>query len=146
MFLKNGWYCAGWSGELSEAPIGRRMLDQPVMVFRSETGEAVALEGRCPHRFAPLHIGTIEHDRITCPYHGLVFDRGGACVFNPHGDIPKEAKLRTYPVAERDGIVWVWMGEPEKADPSLSSIAASWSIPATPLCSAISTLLPITNW
>lgn len=119
MYLKNGWYCAGWSGELSAAPIGRRMLGEPVMVFRSESGEPVALEGRCPHRFAPLHLGTIENDRVECPYHGLVFDRGGACVHNPHGDIPKEANLKTYPVAERDGVVWVWMGDPAKADTDL---------------------------
>jgi len=121
MYLRNGWYCAGWSSELDQAPIGRRMLDEPVMVYRSESGEPVALEGRCPHRFAPLHLGKVEHDRVACPYHGLVFDRTGACVHNPHGDgaIPKEARLRTYPVVERDRVIWVWMGDPAKADPAL---------------------------
>lgn len=119
MFLRNGWYCAGWSSELGPAPVGRRMLGEPVMLFRAENGEPVALEGRCPHRFAPLHLGSVADDRVSCPYHGLVFDRGGACVHNPHGDIPKEATLKTYPVAERDGVVWVWMGDPAKADPAL---------------------------
>ncbi len=119
MYLRNGWYCAGWASDLSHAPIGRRMLGEQVMVYRAESGEPVALEGRCPHRFAPLHLGTIEHDRVACPYHGLVFDRSGACVHNPHGDIPKEAKLRTYPVVERSGVIWVWMGDPAKADPDL---------------------------
>jgi phenylpropionate dioxygenase-like ring-hydroxylating dioxygenase large terminal subunit len=119
MYLRNGWYCAGWAAELGAAPIGRRMLGEPVMVYRAESGEPVALEGRCPHRFAPLHLGTVAQDRVACPYHGLVFDRTGACVFNPHGDIPREAKLRTYPVTERDGVIWVWMGEPAKADPEL---------------------------
>jgi vanillate O-demethylase monooxygenase subunit len=92
------------------------MLGEPVMVYRTESGEPIALEGRCPHRFAPLHLGTIANDQVTCPYHGLVFDRAGACILNPHGDIPKEAKLKTYPVVECDGIVWVWMGDPAKAD------------------------------
>lgn len=119
MFLRNGWYCAGWSSELDSAPVGRRMLGEPVMVFRAENGEPVALEGRCPHRFAPLHIGSVTGDRVSCPYHGLVFDRSGACVHNPHGDVPKEAKLRTYPVVERDGVLWVWMGDPARADPGL---------------------------
>jgi vanillate O-demethylase monooxygenase subunit len=119
MYLRNGWYCAGWTGELSAAPIGRRMLGEQVMVYRAESGEPVALEGRCPHRFAPLHMGTVANDQVTCPYHGLVFDRSGACVHNPHGDVPKEAKLKTYPVVERDGVVWVWMGDPAKADPDL---------------------------
>ena len=119
MYLRNGWYCAGWGSELGGAPIGRRMLGEPVMVYRSQSGEPVALEGRCPHRFAPLHLGVLEHDRIACPYHGLVFDRTGACVHNPHGDIPKEARLKIYPVVERDGVVWVWMGDPARADPAL---------------------------
>lgn len=117
-YLRNGWYCAGWSGELSAAPIARRMLGEPVLVFRAEDGQPVALEGRCPHRFAPLHRGTIANDRIECPYHGLVFDRTGKCVHNPHGDgtIPKDATLWTYPVVERDGVIWVWMGDPVLAD------------------------------
>ena len=108
MFLKNGWYCAGWSGELSEAPIGRRMLNEPVLVFRSETGEPVALEGRCPHRFAPLHMGTIENDRIACPYHGLVFDRDGACVFNPHeGGVVPRTGVAAFQLAPNTALGWV---------------------------------------
>ena len=90
MYLRNGWYCAGWASELGQAPIGRRMLDQPVMVYRSDSGEPVALEGRCPHRFAPLHLGTVENDCVACPYHGLVFDRTGLCVHNPHGEFRRK--------------------------------------------------------
>lgn len=119
MYVRNSWYCAAWSGELAEAPVGRRMLGEPVMVYRAENGEPVALEGRCPHRFAPLHLGKLENDTVACPYHGLVFDRSGACVHNPHGDVPTGAKLTTYPAVERNGVVWVWMGDPGKADPDL---------------------------
>ncbi len=119
MYLRNGWYCAGWASDLSHAPIGRRMLGEQVMVYRAESGEPVALEGRCPHRFAPLHLGTIELDRVACPYHGLVFDRSGACVHNPHGDIPRKRSSGPTPVVERSGVIWVWMGDPAKADPDL---------------------------
>jgi vanillate O-demethylase monooxygenase subunit len=117
MFVRNGWYCGGWASELGQAPVGLNMLGEPVMIYRSESGEPVALEGRCPHRFAPLHLGKVENDRVACPYHGLVFDRSGACVHNPHGAIPREANLKAYPVVERDGVVWVWMGDPARADP-----------------------------
>jgi phenylpropionate dioxygenase-like ring-hydroxylating dioxygenase large terminal subunit len=117
MFLKNGWYCAGWMHELDAGPIARRMLDEPVLVFRAADGAAVAVQGRCPHRFAPLHRGTIAGDTITCPYHGLVFDKAGQCIHNPHGDgeLPKNADLRNYPVVENQGVVWVWLGDPTLA-------------------------------
>lgn len=120
MYLNNGWYCLGWSSELADGPIGRTLLEQPIVVYRLASGEAVGLSGRCPHRFAPLHMGQVQDDHISCPYHGLVFDRGGQCVLNPHGNgqIPKAAKLRTYPIEERDGVLWVWMGDPEKMDRS----------------------------
>jgi len=118
MYLNNGWYCVGWSRELEQGPIGRTLLGQPIVVYRLESGNIAALSGRCPHRFAPLHLGEISNDRISCPYHGLVFDQAGACVHNPHGDgqVPKEAKLRTYPLEERDGVLWVWMGDPALVD------------------------------
>lgn len=117
MFLNNGWYCAGWTHDLDAGPIARRMLDQPVLVYRAADGAAVAVQGRCPHRFAPLHRGIIASNTITCPYHGLVFDRSGRCIHNPHGDgeLPKNADLRVYPVLEQQGVVWVWMGDPGKA-------------------------------
>ena len=54
-----------------------------------------------------------------CPYHGLQFGSDGVCSHNPHGDgaIPKAARVRAFPVVERHTAVWIWMGDPEKADP-----------------------------
>src|SRR3546814_18546707 len=70
----------------------------------------------CPHRFAHLSKGNIISDQLQCPYHGLRFNSNGQCVFNPHGDgvVPKAAVTRTYPVLDKLGFVWVWMGQ--KAD------------------------------
>ena len=85
MYLRNGWYCAGWTGDLSVAPIGRRMLGEQVMIYRAESGEPIAVEGRCPHRFAPLHMGTVANDRVTSRYHGLLFDRSGGSLLYPSG-------------------------------------------------------------
>src|ERR1700730_12007585 len=85
-FLRNCWYVASWSSELASVPLGRRILDEPIVMYRLSSGEPVALSGRCPHRFAPLHLGKVIEDRIQCPYHGLRFNSLGACVFNPQGN------------------------------------------------------------
>jgi vanillate O-demethylase monooxygenase subunit len=118
-FLRNAWYCAGWSDELTDQPIGRTFLGEPVVMYRRTDGSAVAVGGRCPHRFAPLAMGKVVGDCIECPYHGLRFDPSGACNHNPHGDgaIPKAASVPAYLLAERDGILWIWMGDAALADP-----------------------------
>ena len=89
-------------------------------MYRAGDASAVALADRCPHRFAPLHLGQVREDRIQCPYHGLEFDRHGKCVFNPQADgaTPTAIKLRKYPLIETYGGIWLWMGDPEKADPA----------------------------
>lgn len=118
-YLKNQWYAAGFSDELSTKPLQRTLLNEPMALFRGESGKAIALNDRCPHRFAPLHQGTVFGDDLRCPYHGLRFNPDGACVHNPIGDgkIPKAACVKSYPLAERDGIVWLWWGD-EPADES----------------------------
>lgn len=118
-YLKNHWYAAAFSDELCTTPLLRKLLGEPVALFRGESGRATALHDRCPHRFAPLHKGVVLGDDLRCPYHGLRFNAGGACVHNPIGDgkIPKAACVRSFPLAERDGIVWMWWGE-QDADES----------------------------
>lgn len=116
-FLKNCWYMAAWSDEIGDAPFGTRMLDQPVVLYRGGKGQVIALGGMCPHRFAPLAKGKITGDMIACPYHGLGFDASGTCVHSPFGiEVPPAGKVPAYPAIERDDIVWVWMGDPDKAD------------------------------
>jgi len=117
--LLNTWYAAAFSDELGATPLLRTLLEMPVVMYRGESGQAVALHDRCPHRFAPLHKGKVIGDALRCPYHGLQFGAGGACVHNPIGDgkIPKAAQTTAYPLAERDGIVWIWFGH-QPADES----------------------------
>lgn len=112
-YLSNTWYAAAFSDELGSTPLLRTLLEVPIAMYRGESGQAVALHDRCPHRFAPLHKGKVIGDALRCPYHGLQFGAGGACVHNPIGDgkIPKAAKATAYPLAERDGIVWMWWGD-----------------------------------
>lgn len=115
-FLKNAWAMAAWSNEIGEVPLRRRLLGEPVVLFRKADRTVAALVDRCPHRQAPLSMGVREGDRLVCPYHGLTFDSSGACVRNPFADtIPKGATVRSFSIAERDGIVWLWPGDPDRA-------------------------------
>jgi phenylpropionate dioxygenase-like ring-hydroxylating dioxygenase large terminal subunit len=119
-FVFNQWYGAIWSRALGDEPVGLRILDRPIVLFRTAGGVAV-LDDLCPHRFVPLHLGkVIDGARLRCAYHGLEFDRAGACVHNPHttGRIPPAAKVNSYDAVERHGMVWVWLGD-RQADPSL---------------------------
>ena len=120
-YLRNAWYVAAWSHDLAEGKLlARTILKEPVVLYRKSDGTVVALGDRCPHRFAPLHMGKIVHgDRVQCPYHGLEFDQTGACVLNPHGtrNIPSRARVRSYPATEKHKAIWIWMGD-EAADPA----------------------------
>jgi len=119
-FLKNIWYVAAWSDEVGQDLLPRRLLGEPVVLYRRQDGSAVALADRCPHRFAPLHLGKRVGDGIECAYHGLRFDCAGKCTFNPHGNgmIPTRAQVRSYPLAERYELLWIWMGDPALANPA----------------------------
>jgi vanillate O-demethylase monooxygenase subunit len=118
--LRNAWYIAGSAAEVGATPFRRVVLEQPIVLFRTSDRSPVALLDRCPHRFAPLSRGCLVGDVLQCGYHGLRFDRTGVCVHNPHGGpIPTAARVRSYPLLERFGFVWIWMGDPQRADPDL---------------------------
>jgi phenylpropionate dioxygenase-like ring-hydroxylating dioxygenase large terminal subunit len=117
-FLSNAWYVAAWSSEVKDAPFHRTLLNEPVLMYRKRSGEAIAMADRCAHRFAPLHLGKLVGDVIECAYHGLRYDSAGVCIHSPHGDgaIPKTARLKSYPLVEKFGALWIWTGAAEKAD------------------------------
>lgn len=119
-FLKNAWYVAAQADEVGRAPLARLLLNEPVVMYRREDGRAVALEDRCCHRRAPLSKGKLIGDRLQCGYHGFTFDGAGACVLIPGQDrVPAGLGVRAYPLAEKYGYLWIWMGEASKADPAL---------------------------
>src|ERR1044071_3771728 len=120
MLLRNAWYIAAWADELGMQPVARRICNEPIVLFRDSQNRAAALTNRCCHRAAPLHLGTITEAGLQCGYHGLVFDGSGHCVAIPgQSRIPEDARVRSYPVVEKNQLVWVWLGEAAKADPSL---------------------------
>jgi vanillate O-demethylase monooxygenase subunit len=130
-FIKNTWYAAGWSTEVTREMLARTIADEKIVFYRTESGDIAALEDRCPHRFVPLHLGKLKGDIVECAYHGLCFDPSGACTFNPHGDgkIPRAAKVKSYKAVEKYGVVWLWLGDPKAADEAL---IADFSVLADP--------------
>ena len=120
MFVRNAWYVAAWDHEVGRSMLRRIILDEPVVLFRTTEGKAVALEDRCCHRQAPLSMGKLVGNIVTCPYHGLQYDPSGACVKIPSQDrVPPSAKVKSYPLVEKNHWLWVWLGDPAKADPKL---------------------------
>jgi vanillate O-demethylase monooxygenase subunit len=118
MFLNNCWYAAALSNELVQAPLARTICGEPVVLFRTTAGRASALEDRCPHRFAPLSIGRLEGDRLICKYHGIEFGCDGTCLRIPQQQaIVSAMRVRSYPLVERWGLAWIWIGESQRANP-----------------------------
>ena len=118
-FLRNAWYQGAWSSEIGDAPLARTILNTPLVFYRTAGGRVAALLDRCPHRFAPLSRGVVRGDALVCGYHGLGFDADGRCSLDPHGPVLKGLGVAAFPVIERDEIVWIWLGVPDKADPDL---------------------------
>ncbi|MFF4895077.1 Rieske 2Fe-2S domain-containing protein [Streptomyces sp. NPDC001068] len=117
-FARNQWYVAAYSHEVGRELLGRTVLGEPLVFYRAEEdGSVVALNDRCVHRRYPLSASGLDGDRIVCGYHGFTYDRTGACVYVPgQKRIPRTARVAAYPVAERDSLVWVWIGDPARAD------------------------------
>jgi len=130
-FLKNAWYVAGWDNEIGHALAALTICNESIVMYRDTAGRAVALENACPHRKLPLSMGRLKGDEVECGYHGLTFNSVGACTRAPGSQrIPKAACVRAYPVEERYGLIWIWMGDGAKADPAKIMEVKHWGDPA----------------
>lgn len=120
MWIRNAWYVAAWSHEITdEGLLARTIMNEPLVLYRIGNGSVVAMEDRCCHRLAPLSLGRREGDDLRCMYHGLKFAPDGRCNEIPgQTTIPARAVVRGYPVVERGSWIWVWMGEAARADVS----------------------------
>ena len=111
MFVKNSWYVAGRPENIGREPVHRMICETAIVLYRKQDGTAVAMQDHCPHRRFALSKGRVEGDQIRCMYHGLLFDEAGACTHVPGQDeIPADLRARVYPVSEKYGWVWVWLG------------------------------------
>jgi vanillate O-demethylase monooxygenase subunit len=130
LFLRNAWYVAEISANVDASLKGTRILDEPIVLYRKQNGDPVALEDACAHRKFPLSMGKRIGDQIQCGYHGMVYDARGLCTSIPGGGtVPDTARVRSYPVADRYGFLWIWMGVPAAADPNGIFAVERWDDP-----------------
>jgi phenylpropionate dioxygenase-like ring-hydroxylating dioxygenase large terminal subunit len=119
-FPLNAWYAAAYDVEVKSALLARTVCNQKLVMFRKSDGTAAVLEDACWHRLLPLSMGRLDGDQVVCGYHGLVYNAQGRCTHMPSQEtLNPSACVRSYPVVEKHRFVWVWPGDPAKADPAL---------------------------
>ena len=118
MFPKNTWYVAGTPAEIDDRPLGRQVCGEKIVFYRGAEGKVAALEDFCPHRGAQLSLGQVCEGKLVCGYHGLTMGCDGKAVSMPGQRVQGFPPIRSYPVAERYGFVWVWPGDAALADDS----------------------------
>ena len=117
---RNQWYVAAYETEIVGELLARTICGEPMVFYRTSDGEAVALADRCVHRRYPLSLSHLVEDTIICGYHGFTYDRRGTCLAAPgQKRIPRTARVPAFKLVEQDSLVWVWIGEDDKADESL---------------------------
>jgi phenylpropionate dioxygenase-like ring-hydroxylating dioxygenase large terminal subunit len=115
-YPRNAWYPLTWSRDVGRELIHRRVLGEDIVVYRMENGDVAALEDACPHKLVPLSKGTLRGDAIECGYHGLTFNCEGRCTIAPGQPRTPAVRVRAFPVRQHLGLVWIWMGDPQRAD------------------------------
>lgn len=112
---RNYWYPVAMSEEVTDSPIGTVLLGERIAVLRL-AGIPVVFKDLCIHRGSPLSMGRVDGDTLTCSYHGWKYDGSGRCVRIPQrpvdAPIPKKARVTTYPVVEKYGVIWSTLGNP----------------------------------
>ena len=89
-------------------------------LYRGQSGQVFALEDRCAHRQVPLHLGVVSGDELKCHYHGWAYDCTGKCVSVPYlGKERLPNGVKSYPVREVDGLIFVFPGDPALAEARL---------------------------
>jgi len=116
--FRGHWYPVMWSRRLHRKPVAILILGEEIVLIRHQ-GAVHALHDRCPHRGIPLSIGKREFPgTISCIYHGWTFDLCtgrlvAALTDGPDSPIVGKVRIRTYPVVERKGLIWIYVGVPE---------------------------------
>lgn len=136
-----GWFMVAAADELGKAPLSLRLFGQDLVLYRGESGAPHLVEAFCPHMGAHLAKNTtsyivldgeqIQGESIRCPFHGWRFGGDGKCDQIPYTSaIPEAARLKTFPVIERAGVIWMWH-DPEELEPEfpLPDFGGHWGQP-----------------
>ncbi|MEV1287362.1 aromatic ring-hydroxylating dioxygenase subunit alpha [Micromonospora sp. NPDC049679] len=119
MIPRDQWYVAAYGREIGHDLFSRTICGEPILFWRTEAGEVTAMSDRCVHRRFPLSQAPsrLIDDQVVCGYHGFTYGADGRCVAVPgQTRVPRTARLRSYPVVEQDSFIWVWIGDPSRAD------------------------------
>lgn len=115
--LVNLWYVGEWSKNVKDKPVKTKIIGQDLVLFRDADGKVNCLANVCLHRGGSLAGGWVNEERncVVCPYHGWQYDGTGKCQKipseGPEFEVPKRFKVDSYPVEERYGMVWIFMGD-----------------------------------
>jgi len=101
-------------------PVRLELLSEKMLAFRDTSGKLGLIDEFCAHRGVSLWFGRNEENGIRCPYHGWKYDVNGNCIevpSEPTSGYCERIKLKSYPMVERGGVVWVYMGPADKQPP-----------------------------
>jgi len=142
-YPKKCWYVAATSDEVTDSPLGRRLLGKDVVLWRGASGQITAFQNRCAHRAFPLSHSTVDGDQLVCGYHGCTYDTDGKCVHIPsQPQVPTGMRVPVFPALEEPPFIWIWLGQPAAAtgtqaprtpwinDPAWSTFGSAWRVGA----------------
>ena len=142
-YPKNCWYVAATCAEITESPLGRRLLGEDVVLWRGASGRVAAFVDRCAHRAFPLSHSDVDGDHLVCGYHGCTYDADGKCIHIPsQPQVPTGMRVGVFPVLEHPPFVWIWLGKPAAAagsepprtlwinDPMWTTFGSAWQVTA----------------
>ena len=117
--LRRYWHPVGLSSDAADTPRPVKILGEELILFRDGQGRAGLVYPRCCHRGTTLYYGKVEERGIRCCYHGWLFDVEGHCLEmpcepNPTGAQCQRVRQPWYPVEERYGLVFAYLGPPER--------------------------------
>lgn len=121
--LDNQWYVILESKQVKQDKLlGIKRLNKNIVLYRDDSGQVICMEDKCSHRGVKLSIGSVSNNCVTCPFHGFTFNSSGECIEIPangkSSSVSKRFNVRTYPIYETNGFVFMYNGQEPSGVPS----------------------------